>query len=198
MRVTGLIRPSQLSTVAVQDEYYLWLCDIIEANQRDRSYLLLVKDLYHRDFEWFVPNDDNRAFEGKNLREDFCETLNIIYEPDQFGEQVSMLEVIIALAIRCESIMADLDENIPMKEWFWKLLSNAGLTIFTDEMYYDCGGSNEVHRILDKIINRTYHRNGKGGLFPLHDAKKDQRKVELWYQMSIYLVENYYKDDLNL
>jgi hypothetical protein len=49
--------------------------------------------------------------------------------------------------------------------------------------------------ILEKVINRTYHSSGKGGLFPLKHAEKDQTEVELWYQMNTYLVENYYKDE---
>lgn len=198
MRVDGLIKPAHISRVAIHDEYFLWLCDRVNANQEDRSYLLLLRDLHRKDFRWSVPNDDNRAFEGKDLREDFCGEFNIAYFPTQFDYEVSMLEVIVALAVRCESIMADMDENIPMREWFWKLLSNVGLTKFTDEMYYDHGGTSEVDRILERIIERTYHRNGKGGLFPLKFAKEDQRKVELWYQMSVYLVDNYYKDDINV
>ena len=48
--------------------------------------------------------------------------------------------------------------------------------------------------ILNKIIDRGYSRRGVGGLFPLKYSKNDQRKVELWYQMHSYLIENYYVD----
>jgi hypothetical protein len=150
--------------------------------------------LHDRDFFWTVPNDDNRAFEGKELRCKFCEDLNIFYDYNQFSMTTSMLELIIGLAYRCEGIMAGQEYDLEMKEWFWKILSNAGLDSFTDEVYDKnvLGDRCSVDQILDKIIDRTYNRSGKGGLFPLKFAKKDQRKVELWYQMCSYLIENYY------
>ena len=40
-------------------------------------------------------------------------------------------------------------------------------------------------------VERRYKRSGEGGLFPLKNAAKDQRKVEIWYQLSSYLLENY-------
>jgi hypothetical protein len=106
-----------------------------------------------------------------------------------------MLELLIGLSYRCESIMADQEYSMPMYEWFWKILSNVGLDQYTDNNFYEekekC--MEVVNNILDNVINRTYRRNGKGGLFPLRHCKKDQRRVELWYQMSSYLVENYYE-----
>lgn len=176
--------------------YYIWLCDLININQRNRSYFLLIKELHRKQFTWFVPNDDNRAFEGKNLRERFCKELNIEYDYEYFPSTASMLELIIALAYRCEEIMIDRRDNMPMVEWFWKLLSNVELDKFTDEDYYDMNGPAFVDDILTRIIRRTYSRNGGGSLFPLRHPKKDQRKVELWYQMNYYLVENYYTEDL--
>ena len=158
-----------------------------------------MKDLHRKKFRWFIPNDDNRAFEGKNLRDLFCHEEGFEYDDEMFDEEeVSMLELILALAFRCDSIMVDRADNVTIGEWFWRLLGNVGLDNFTDDQYYELGGRKKVDEILEKIIERTYDRNGKGGLFPLKRAKKDQRKVELWYQMSNYLVENYYTDDIIL
>ena len=53
------------------EEYYLWLCELVDTKQNCR-YTLLIKKLHDRAFYWSVPNDDNRSFEGKNLRERFC------------------------------------------------------------------------------------------------------------------------------
>jgi hypothetical protein len=142
-----------------------------------------------------VPNDDNRAFEGKELRCKFCEEYGFDYDYEQFNMAASMLELIIALAYRCEGIMIDQQDNASMRDWFWRLLENAGLDRFTDDAYYVLHGPTMVDQILNSIIHRTYKRNGKGGLFPLKFAEKDQRKVELWYQMSTYLIENYYMED---
>jgi hypothetical protein len=91
--------------------------------------------------------------------------------------------------------MEDQDDDMKMCDWFWKMLENIGLNGCTDETYLDDWNDRYVDQILEKIIERGYGRDGKGGLFPLKRARKDQRKVELWYQMSNYLVENYYTED---
>jgi hypothetical protein len=170
--------------------YFQWLCELVGITQRDTTYFLLAKDLYNKEFKWFVPNDDNRAFEGRALRERFCEEADMYYNSRSFGEDVSLFEVIVGLACRCESIT-----DMHVSKWFWEMMKNAGLDKFTDDVYYEIGGAPEVNYILDRIINRTYHRSGKGGLFPLRKTKNDQRKVEVWYQMNEYLVENYYSED---
>jgi hypothetical protein len=177
------------------DAYYSWLCDLINVNQRDKSYWLLANALYRKDFVWTVPNDDNRSYEGKNLRERFCDERGIEYYYDAFPSECSMLELIIALAYRCEEIMVDQMDRMEMIDWFWRILANVGLEKFTDDEFYELHGQVLVDEILNKIIDRTYLRSGKGGLFPLKFPKKDQRKVELWYQMNTYLVENYYTED---
>jgi len=178
-------------------EYYLWLCNLIDVEQRGASYWHLTEDLYNKPFTWSVPNDDNRIFEGKNLRETFCNDAGLMfdYEYDYFDSEASLLEVIIALAYRCEEILEDDEVNgFKMVDWFWKMMDNVGLDKFNDAYYNGIFGNNaeEVDYILDKIIDRTYKFSGKGGLFPLKQAKRDQRKVELWDQMNSYLVENYY------
>ena len=47
----------------------------------------------------------------------------------------------------------------------------------------------EVNDVLDRVIWRTYRWDGHGGLFPLNEPEKDQREVEIWYQLSAYLLE---------
>lgn len=186
----------RLSKTATLDEYFEWLCDLVDIVQPHISYNQLGMTLHDKPFYWTVPNDDNRAFEGIGLREKFCEENNIEYVLDYFPEQASMLELLIALAYRCEAIMADMNESISMVEWFWKMLSHVGLDRFTDVPNPGVWEDYEVERTLDRIIDRRYMYDGRGGLFPLEHPNKDQRKVELWYQMSSYLLENYYNDDI--
>ena len=177
----------------LKNEYYVWLCVSIKANRDARTtYRELTKDLFNKNFTWFVPNDDNRAFEAKNLREKFCEELNLEFDYDYWDYPASMLELIIALAYRCENLMADTADEKEMSDWFWMLMGNVGLDLYTDRDYDYCSESISVDEILDRIINRKYQRDGRGGLFPMRKDTKDQRKVELWYQMNTYLVENYY------
>jgi hypothetical protein len=178
----------------IQDMYHAWLCRMVDIKQRNKTYWLLANALHAREFEWSVPNDDNRSDEGRNLRERFCDETNIEYRLDDFPEAASMLEVIVALAIRCYDITVDEVEDMAVSDWFWVMLDNVGLKKFTDDSFYELRGQIVVDEILDMIIDRTYKRDGRGGLFPLERSRKDQRKVELWYQMNTYLVENYYND----
>ena len=171
----------------IRQDYYFWLCDLVN-DSRNRESFLLMRTLHDKKFISMVQNDDNRAFEGINLRERFCEEF-------ESNDDASLLEVMIGLALRCENIMADRRDSKELRHWFWILLSNCGLDRFTDEHFHDRFEGLTVHNIIDRIINRTYGRNGVGGLFPLKCSKKNQRKVELWYQMNDYLVENYFIDE---
>jgi hypothetical protein len=46
----------------------------------------------------------------------------------------------------------------------------------------------EIDDILTRLIERTYKPNGEGGFFPLPQTDEDQTKVEIWYQMSAYIL----------
>jgi hypothetical protein len=112
--------------------------------------------LYHKAFICLVPNDDNRAFEGRDFRDKFCEEIDIEYIESEFPREVSMLEVLIGLAYRCEAIMADQFDGLPMSEWFWKMMRNVELDRFTDSTFHDWYEDGEVDEILDRIIERGY------------------------------------------
>jgi hypothetical protein len=70
--------------------------------------------------------------------------------------------------------------------WFWRLLENIGVAGYSDDRSIP---EQRIRKILDGVNNRTYKRNGLGGFFPLKRADRDQRKVELWYQLSAYVLE---------
>ena len=177
----------------IEAEYYYWLCDIINVDQYNVSYWLLIKKLQDTEFIDKVPNDDNRIDDGKKLRDIFADETGYTNYTFLDGP-CSMLEMLIGLSIRIEDILEDCEEGDRTRVWFWEMIKNLGLDKYDDESYFDHGGSDAIVEILDKLINRKYGRNGNGGLFPLKDAKKDQRNVEIWYQMCAYLLENYYID----
>lgn len=180
----------------VADVYFQWLCDKINASYNKKSYTLLMCALHRKDFIWLVPNDDNRAYDGEKLREEFAEVFNYPNVGD-LDRPCSMLEMLVALSDRCDDIMANPDLYGGSSKWFWVMMNNIGLDEFTDEFIDEAyGRANAEFRInekLNKLLSRDYERNGFGGLFPLNSSKVDQRKTEIWYQMSEYLVENYYK-----
>lgn len=190
-RGNGLPDLAMLTNAEVTYKYYFWLCELVRG---DVNYSNLMRTLHAKPFFWSVPNDDNRAFEGKELRCKFCHDCNIYYDYSQYDMAASMLELIIGLAYRCESIMSDQADSHEMRWWFWKILSNVRLELYDDDMWKETNADSVVDAKLNKIIERGYERNGNGGLFPLKRNKKDQRKVELWYQLNAYLVENYYTE----
>lgn len=171
------------------DELYLaWLYDQVGSVRLRRSsisYWKLFRLLYSKEFVWFVPNDDNRASDGVDLRLEFVETHHITdADPRWLDLGCSMLEMIIGLARRL-SFEAEGD----VRNWFWRLLENLGLESYTDKVDLREYELNEIDNVLNRVIDRTYKRDGSGGLFPLRKPKRDQRRVELWYQLSAYILE---------
>jgi hypothetical protein len=74
-------------------------------------------------------------------------------------------------------------------EWAWHLLGNLGFHSCADPL--NASTKQYIDEELDRLIWRTYKADGSGGgLFPLAFPKMDQRKVEIWYQMSAYIEEN--------
>ena len=96
----------------------------------------------------------------------------------------SVLEMMIALAIRCEENIMD-DPNIGDRtsQWFWGMVVNLGLGSMVD-CRFDKQFVDETIRIF---LNRKYAPNGNGGLFTIRDCDKDLRKVEIWHQLCWYL-----------
>lgn len=168
--------------------YFEWLYSqvgSIDVNPHETAtYWGLLRLLFTKEFVWFVPNDDNRAEDGKELRTEFSHDLVTKIEQSWFKLGCSMLELLIAIARRL-SFETDGEARV----WFWHLINNIELKEYDDSSHID---ELSVNEILDTVIWRTYRSNGQGGLFPLRRADKDQRNVELWYQLSAYLLENGY------
>lgn len=166
--------------------YFYWLYSLIgsETNKNPaRTYWQLAEQLFRTEFTWFVPNDDNRVEDGKDLRVEFCESQDEFAPREFFDEGCSMLEMLIALSRR-----AAFEASGEPYEWFWIILNNLNLRGFTDDVYSD-GVRDGVDLVLDTVNRRDYSPDGSGGLFPLRHPKRDQRKVEIWYQLSAYLLE---------
>ena len=150
-----------------------------------RSYWTLLRHLYVRQFVWSVPNDDNRAEDGRYLRHEFLEVTGYILDDVGamwFDLECSMLEMLLALSRR-----AAFQSEKEVGDWFWHFMDNLGFRYMTDDSF-GLAEEREVEEVLDRVINRTYSANGEGGLFPLASHHQDQREVELWYQMSTYLL----------
>lgn len=168
--------------------YFDWLCDIVEINQENRSYIYLAHALHDKYFYWSVPNDDNRISDAMLLRDEY-------FNGRIPNNPCSVFELLIGIAVRIEEMMCEPEKGDRTAEWFWMMMSNLNIDFYNDETYLILMGEQNIDAIVTKLLDRTYTRNGRGGLFPLTKAKKDQRKVEIWYQMCTYLVDNYTFDD---
>lgn len=179
----------------LDEKYFSWLYRKIGAvtnRNPERGHWELAKRLYSTEFIYFVPNDINRAIDGIELREEFFDRHpNIGYDRNWASLECSMLEMLIALSRRANYHTDDGALAGGTGGWFWELMGNINLSQYTDAIWSRrC--LEETDRVLERINNRTYNTNGKGGLFPLTRPDHDQRKVELWYQMSAYLIEKRY------
>ena len=163
--------------------YHQWLCDIVCRNlfSKHVSYDRLLSYLSHREFTIIIPNDINRAEDGIDLR--------LRYQ-SHTGEHISrsipcsVLEMMVALAIRCEeSIMDNPAYGDRTAQWFWSMVRNLGLYSMTDDRF----DSEYVSLVIDRFLDREYEPNGEGGLFKINNCKYDLRKIEIWYQLCWYL-----------
>lgn len=172
-------------TLPLDDLYLTWLYNqVADTRLKDpsRTYWGLLRQLYSKEFVWFIPNDDNRIEDGKDLRYEFIDQSGL-EDVDLHWVDLgcSMLELLVGLSRR----LAFEAEGDP-RDWFWRLMENLGLQIGDDRQVYP---SRHVDKVLDQVIWRTYSHTGQGGLFPLTVPAEDQREVELWYQLSAYLLE---------
>lgn len=171
----------------LDERYFTWLygqvCSVNLRN-RARSYRSLMRQFHHTEFVWLIPNDDNRVEDGRDLRYEFLNSEGIDRaSPEWLARGCSMLEMMIALSRR----LAFEDDGEP-RVWFWHLVETLELLEYTDRNY-DENIAEIVDEVLERVIYRRYLPNGRGGLFPLKHPDEDQRKVELWYQASSFLLE---------
>lgn len=174
----------------VNQDYFHWLCELVNIEQEDTSYWLLAKDLHRMPFYSLVPHDENRAMDGVTLREDYLNMVNAAKYVRLDLDECTLLEMLVALAQRINYETEDAHREVDhTAKWFWEMMDNLGLSEFSDDNYVRENGVVEVDDILERLVERGYSRNGRGGLFPLQRPECDQRKAEIWYQMNAYLLE---------
>lgn len=177
----------------LDERYFKWLCNLVSPGKYkspSRAHWKLLRQMFTKEYVWLIANDDNRLADGLDLRHEFTEAEGI-QDPSELwlGLGCSFLEMVIALSRR----FAFEAEGLP-QEKFWIMMRNLNLIEYTDRLYLPRHEETTrvvVDEILDRVIWRSYSRDGKGGLFPLRQAAEDQRSVELWYQLSAYVLERY-------
>jgi len=166
--------------------------ELVADDRYSKSYRKLFTRLNDTEFTYTIPMDGNRAEDGIDLRyrfgrENGCPDAMIASLLDVVP--CSVLEMMLALSIRCEEhIMDDPEIGNRTGEWFWIMIVNLGLGSMDDTRY----DAEYVDDILDRFLNREYDADGTGGLFPVRNpryAQYDLRNVDIWYQLNWYLQE---------
>lgn len=166
------------------EEYHDWLLDQIRLDDYCDRYERLLIFLSTEPFRWSMPHDENRAEDGFALRWKFSD---VDFWTGRLPDRCSVLEMMIALSMRCEDVVWNPDDGNRVAEWFWEMVWNMGLMGQTNEQF-----SRVYCKIcVDSMLNRQFCRNGKGGLFRTKSPKIDMRKAEIWYQMNVWLEENF-------
>lgn len=175
-----------VGNIAVDTEYYNWLLRQINYNPGE-SYDILLEELFESEFHWLIPNDDNRAEDGIQLRFIFMDEEDWSTEPIA-EKPCTVLEMLIGLARKIESEVMWNGETNRTSQWFWMMINNLKLNQFSDQKF----DLNQFLFILNQFLTRNYEKSGSGGLFPLREnGVENQQKVEIWYQMQSFLMENY-------
>lgn len=170
----------------VRADYFEWMYDIVCGNQLSRGfgYRKLLTSLHDTEFIYFVPYDENRAAEGVALRYRYC----ILHDCEDLewclDGPCSVLEMMIALAIRCEeSIMDDPEIGNRTSQWFWSMVTNLGIGAMHDANFDE----RLVDEVITRFLNREYDPDGRGGLFRVRGWDRDMRTAEIWHQLMAYI-----------
>jgi hypothetical protein len=147
----------------------------------------LFSRLHEIPFIYVLERDGNRAKDGLELRYRFvwenCYPADVEYEIEG---PCSVLEMMVALAIRCEeTIMDDPAIGNRTPQWFRTMIVNLGLGSMTDDRF----DINYVDMVIDRFLDRQYEPDGQGGLFTVRHCDCDLRDVEIIYQLYWYLDE---------
>lgn len=171
----------------INNAYFEWMYDLVCEHRYSKniSYRKLLMRLHDTEFIFLIQKDENRAKDGLNLRYRFAYEHPDIEDAESYLEgPCSVLEMMIALAIRCEeNIMDDPEIGNRTGQWFWGMITSLGLGSMIDSRF----DRRFVDDTIDIFLTRKYAPNGKGGLFTIRNCDCDLRTVEIWYQLCYYL-----------
>lgn len=109
------------------------------------------------DFVWYIPEDEDKAIQALRMRDEYC------YETDMPSPRQappSFLEVFVSIT---DTLTAMLYQD---RESFTKsILLNVGARSYSDDGRPPSEIRKESLSIAERVMYRTYSRNGTGGLF---------------------------------
>lgn len=169
----------------VQNDYFEWLCDLVCGKRfsKNISFRKLLMFLHNTEFRYSMEMDSNRFKDGVDLRRRYTK-LNGIDDRLYLNEPCSVLEMMVALAIRCEeNIMDNAAFGDRTQQWFWGMIRSLELNGMTDDNF----DKDIAEDIIERFLDRRYKPDGRGGLFTIRNCRRDLRKIEIWIQLLWYL-----------
>lgn len=174
------------------DGYFNWIYHLMCPKIRSfgRSYVRLFETLYSREFDYSNMRrmDENRYSDGVSLRRRYLydngDVDSYLFNSYAKDAPCSILEMMAALAVRCEeSMMTNTEYGDRTAQWFWYMINSLGLGQYSDDAYDET----EVNDIINCFLDCNYEADGHGGLFIVNNAPRDLRTVDIWTQMNWYL-----------
>ena len=168
----------------LKELYFDWMYDLVCG--RLKNYRRLLHFLHETEFTYTIPMDGNRYEDGVDLRYRFgyehdVDQAIITKELDIYP--CSILEMMVALAIRCEDhIMSNSELGDRTGMWFFYMLDSLGVDM-TDEEFNE----EKATHIIKRFLDHKYKPDGLGGLFYIQNIGKDMTKVQIWDQAMWYL-----------
>ncbi len=177
----------------LNNKYFCWMLSLISSPSTRQSsikeYSKLLCQLNEIPFRYCINLDSNRECDGIDLRyrfgyeKNYDQRLIATYLDDK---PCSVLEMMIALAIRCEEhIVSNAEIGDRTAEWLWDMIENLGLLEFSGD--YTVSEEESVDCIIEQFLDRDYSKDGNGSLFFIPNCPYNMKRAEIWYQMQWYL-----------
>lgn len=199
----------KINEVDIIREYHDWLKTIGDLRVGHNELAFYLDDI---PFEWDLDKDENRMWDGLAMRRTFYDIFEWIDDEWKWSDVKALLErsyfysnnidrgtcsvfeMICGLGWRMERDIMRVEEmGDRTAVWISSMLKNLGLLNFDDDIWregsIDCW--DRTRKIVYRMMRRQYKDNGRGGLFPLKKPVGDQRDIQIWDQMNLWLYENY-------
>lgn len=147
--------------------YFEWLCELVNAVSPDE--IAIAKRLNDIYYKYHFVLDKNRAIAGETLRVEYCDIFGVARDDVQDGP-CTVFECLVALSMRMSE-----NADISVEDAY---------TIITSNLKLNRGGN------IESKVNDWL--NGLGNTpFPLKYYSGDERNLDLWSAMNIYISENF-------
>lgn len=144
--------------------------------------------LYDTPFYYSIYLDRNRVSDALTLQKDYIFEKNLDPNIDyqlHTEEEISILEVFVAMAIKVEvNMMQDEEFGDRTAAWFWMMIENLEICQRNSNFNEDY-----IRWVIHRFMNREYEPDGTGSIVRLVNNGTDVREEQLWHQFCLYLSE---------